>query len=171
MKKNIMTILILALLIVNLVFTSIMMVSVLKANKQTAQLVSNIATAMNLELSVPGEEEPVEEVSLADTVTYSLDGSMTIPLAASESGKQTYIIFDMSLLMNSKNKDYKQYGESIADYANVIMDAVNSVVSVHTEAECQNDFESIRAEILQAVQDLFQSDFIYKVAISGVKFG
>ena len=31
--------------------------------------------------------------------------------------------------------------------------------------------EGLEEEILKSVQDLFQSDFIYKVAISGVKFG
>ena len=34
-----------------------------------------------------------------------------------------------------------------------------------------NDMEGLKEEILKSVQDLFQSDFIYKVAISGVKFG
>lgn len=170
MKKNLLTILILALLVVNLVLTSIMMVSVIGANKKTAELVTNIATVMNLELTVPGGEEQVEEVSLADTVVYPLEGSMMIPLSGA-GDKQTYIIFDMSLSMNSKNKDYKQYGDTIAEYDGLIKDAVHSVVSTHTEAECREDFESIRAEILQAVQNLFGSDFVYKVAISGVKFG
>ena len=44
-------------------------------------------------------------------------------------------------------------------------------VSAHTEDECREDMEGLKEEILKSVQDLFQSDFIYKVAISGVKFG
>ena len=36
---------------------------------------------------------------------------------------------------------------------------------------CREDMEGLKEEILKSVQDLFQSDFIYKVAISGVKFG
>ena len=37
--------------------------------------------------------------------------------------------------------------------------------------EMRMGMEGLKEEILKSVQDLFQSDFIYKVAISGVKFG
>ena len=57
MKKNLMTVLILALLVVNIVLTSVMLVSIVGTNKKTAQLVDNITTAMNLELTVPGEKQ------------------------------------------------------------------------------------------------------------------
>ena len=56
MKKNLMTVLILALLIVNIALTGVMLVSIVGTNKKTAQLVDNITTAMNLELTVPGAE-------------------------------------------------------------------------------------------------------------------
>ena len=52
-----------------------------------------------------------------------------------------------------------------------IKDAITATVSAHTEDECREDMEGLKEEILKSVQDLFQSDFIYKVAISGVKFG
>ena len=69
MKKNLMTVLILALLVVNIVLTSVMLVSIVGTNKKTAQLVDNITTAMNLELTVPGDEETTN-VALTDTEVY-----------------------------------------------------------------------------------------------------
>ena len=57
------------------------------------------------------------------------------------------------------------------NYENLIKDAISATVSAHTEDECREDMEGLKEEILKSVQDLFQSDFIYKVAISGVKFG
>ena len=54
MKKNLMTVLILALLIVNIALTGVMLVSIVGTNKKTAQLVDNITTAMNLELTQRG---------------------------------------------------------------------------------------------------------------------
>lgn len=45
------------------------------------------------------------------------------------------------------------------------------MIGKHTLEECQNDFDSIRQEILVEIQQLFGSDFIYKIAVSGVKFG
>ena len=174
MKKNLLNVLILALLIVNIVLTSIMMFSVTSTNKKTAELVTNIATALNLELSVPGEEVK-EVISLADTQVLNLTGTLTVPLAvevtAEGEQKQKYMVFNVALSMNTKHEDYKTYSESITDYEQLIKSAISDVVASHTETEYRNDPEGIKAEMLEAVQNLFQSDFIYNVAISDVKIG
>lgn len=98
---------------------------------------------------------------------------MTIPLAK-EAGtdKQGYIVFDVALSVNKKHSDYKKYGgdEKLAERESLIKDAINSTVSRHTQSECDEDFDAIRDEILKAVQDLYGSDFVYNVAISGLKF-
>lgn len=54
MKKNLLSILILVLLIVNIALTTVMMISVTGTNKKTAELVTSIATVLNLELYNPG---------------------------------------------------------------------------------------------------------------------
>lgn len=174
MKKNLLTVLILALLIVNIVLTSIMMISVTSTNKKTAQLVDNIATVMKLELTTPGSEgEDVVEVSLADTYVYNLSSSMTIPLAMDAEGNQPYMMCEVGFSLNTKDKAYKSYGSQISEgeMDTLLMDTINTVVGSHTEAECRDDMDGLKTEILEAVRDLFQSDFIYKVSISQVKFG
>ena len=50
MKKNLISIIILALLIVNIVLTAIMMFSVTTTNRKTAALVGDIASAISLDL-------------------------------------------------------------------------------------------------------------------------
>ncbi len=171
MKKNIMTVIILSLLLVNIVLTSVLMFSVMGTNKKTAELVANIATVLDLELTVPGQEEAETVVSLEDTEIYSFDSEMTIPLAPEEGERQKYIVFEVALSMNSRHKDYKEYSGTVEEKSVLIKDTITSVVSAHTESECRSNFEEIKEEILQAIQDLFQSDFIYKVAINEVKFG
>lgn len=173
MKKNLFTILILALLIVNIVLSSITLVSVTGTNKKTAQLVSNIATVMNLELTVPGQEEVKEKVSLADTAVYNMSGPMTIALKAGEDGEYGYLVCSIALSMNTKNKDYKKYGseEDMAAYESLIKDAITRVISAHTQEECRADFEAVKSEILKAIQDLYDSDFIYDIAVNDIKFG
>lgn len=171
MKKNLLTVIILALLIVNIVLTSVLMFSVMATNKKTAELVTNIATVMSLELTVPGQEEPAPVISIDDTDVYNLTNMMTIPLAKEEaSDKQRYIMFEISLSMNMKHENYKKYKETLADREKLIEDAITSVVGARTEAEC-NDMEGLKDDILKAIQEVFQSDFIYKVGISNVKFG
>ena len=119
MKKNLMTVLILALLVVNIVLTSVMLVSIVGTNKKTAQLVDNITTAMNLELTVPGDEETTN-VALTDTEVYNIADSMTIPLKSEAGAKQDYIMFDVSLSINKKHKDYKIQITKDKDTAQII---------------------------------------------------
>ena len=180
MKKNLLSVLILVLLLVNIALTTVMMISVTGTNKKTADLVTSIATVLNLELYKPGEES-ASEVSLADTETYVMT-EMMIPLSASTiinedgstsvSSKQSYIMFTPSLLQNTGHEDYKTLGgaEKMAAADSLVKDIINSVVGSHTLEECQNDFEGIRAEILKEIQKFCGSDRIYKVAISAVKY-
>jgi len=170
MKKNLLTVLILALLMVNLALTGIMAFSVMNTNKKTAELIGNIATVLNFELSTPGEETEDTSVSLADTEVKDLTGSMTIPLANDGSGKQSYIVFEVFLSMNTKHPDYAEYGATIGDRESLIKDRITAVVSQKTEAECQ-DLELLKQDILDAIQKLFNSDFIYSVGLNGIKYG
>ena len=71
MKKNLLSIVILALLIVNLVMTSIMMISVTGTNKKTAAIVTDIASILKLELNPNGETETAEEVVSLEAVSYT----------------------------------------------------------------------------------------------------
>lgn len=180
MKKNLLSVLILVLLVVNIALTAVMMISITGTNKKTAELVTSIATVMNLELYSPGGES-LADVPVSESETYDLDELMvplTVSTTAGEDGqivssKQYYIGFNLSLFQNTKHEDYKDMGgaEKLATYESQIKDIVNTVVGSHTLEDCQNDFDSIRDEILQGIQRLFGSNFIYKIGISGVKFG
>ena len=95
MKRNLLSVLILALLIVNVILTTIMMVSVTQTNERTADLVGNIAAVLNLELR-SGEEEviPMENLEV-----YDLSAPMTIPLLSTD-GKNHYIVCNISFSLN-----------------------------------------------------------------------
>ena len=69
MKKNLLSVIILALLIVNLALTGIMMFSTVTANKKTVALVNQIASILNLEVKAPEGAEEAKEISLLDTET------------------------------------------------------------------------------------------------------
>ena len=85
MKKNLLSIIILALLIVNLVMTSVMMISVTGTNEKTAAIVTDIASVLKLELNQGTETgESAEAVSLENTEAYDLPDEMTIPLLKGE---------------------------------------------------------------------------------------
>ena len=53
MKKNLLSVIILALLVVNIVLTSIMMVSVMGTMKKSSKLIDGISSALALEVNEP----------------------------------------------------------------------------------------------------------------------
>lgn len=177
MKKNLLSVLILVLLIVNIALTAVMMISVIGTNKKTADFVTEVAAVLRLEVYNPGGAA-VADVPISETDTYVM-AEMTIPLAASvnEDGtlstKQSYIMFTPSLLQNTKHEDYKKMGgaDNMAAADSIVSDVINTVVSQYTLEDCQQNFDRIREEILKEVQSKFGSNFVYRIAISGVRFG
>lgn len=176
MKKNFISIGILALLIVNLVLTGIMMFSVLSTNKKTAALVTDIATAINLELVSGSEaESEVETINMADIATYTIS-DMTIPLknGTNEDGsadkKDHYAVISVALSMNTTSEDYETYGVDIATKEDLIKGQINAVVSQYTVDEARNNSKVICDEILSRIQSLYNSDFIFDVTFSSSLF-
>lgn len=115
--------------------------------------------------------------TLSQTDTYSMNG-LIIQLkhdmdADGKAIGADYIIFDIWFFMDTNNTDYKTYGsaETLSGYEIQMRDAVESVVKQYTEQEFQDSIDTeITAEILHSLQNLFQSDFIYRIALSGVMY-
>ena len=104
MKKNLISIVILALLVVNIVLSSITLLSVSGTNRKTAALVTDIAAAINLDLGGQTEEEKQEvTVSMADVVTYDIT-DLTVPLKKGENDeKEHYAMLSVTLSMILSN--------------------------------------------------------------------
>lgn len=171
MKKNLISVIILALLIVNIVLTAIMMFSVTGASKKTAALVDDIATVLDLELA---SKEGKPAVAMTDTETYSISDSMTVPLKKGEGDdKDHYCIVSITLSIDKKAEGYKEYGsaESLAAKEGLIKDEINGVFAQYTMEEARDNQEQIKEEILDRIQRMFDSRFIYNVSFSDIMFG
>lgn len=170
MKKNLISIIILAVLIANIVLTGIMMFSVTSTANKTSKLIGDIAMVLSLEIGTSTETGEVEEVkvSMEDSKTYALAEEMTIPLKKGESGEVNYALVTASFGMDSKHDGYKTYGETIAEHEKVIRAEVNNVISSYTLDELVTDQKSIENEILKNLQALFESEFIYKVYLETI---
>lgn len=174
MKKNLLSIIILSLLIVNIALTAVMMLNVMGTNQKTAAIVTDIASILNLELD-KGDGSSSGTVSLADTVVYSVADSMTISLRRDEGETQDhYCIVKVSFSMDSTSEDYATYGGGTGDLSSMetlMKSEVINVISGYTLSEAKLGQQQMCDEILKRIQDLFGSDFIYKVSFSEIMFG
>lgn len=169
MKKNMMSVLILALLIVNIVLTSVMMFSVVGASRKTSALIDDISTAINLELDNQqgtANAATVIEVPIEDIEVYKIEEEMTVPLTKGADGKDHYYMVSVALSINKKDSDYKKLNATIADKEELIKGEIISVIGSHTIEEMQQDVDTVRMEILNRIQKLFGSQFIFNVTFT-----
>lgn len=164
MKRNLLSIIILALLVVNIVLSAIMMVSVSSASKKTAALVSDISAIVGIEINGLPQSENVQSVSMADTHVHNVAGELTIPLKKGDDGADHYAVGSVSLSLDTKNKDYKSYSETMADMDGIIKDIVFEAMGNYTVDEARSNSEAIKAKILTKLQERFDSTFIYGVS-------
>ena len=173
MKKNLLSVLILALMIVNVAISVITMVSITGTNKKTAALVDTIATVLNLEL-VSDDEDAESNISLADTEIYTISDAMTIPLKPSDDGKTVHMLCKVSLSINMKDEDYKTYNSTTLEtYEEYIKQEIEGVVSSYTMDYLSDPLnrEDVKKEVLEEIQKFLGSKVVYDIAISDVKFG
>ena len=134
MKKNLMSVLILALVLVNTILTAILAIGIIPSVKKSNQLVETVASAINLELN-GANGESAASVPMAQIETYDLENEMTINFKKGEDGKDHYVVLKASISMDTKNKGYKSYGKEISTKESVIQNEINSVVSSYTYEE------------------------------------
>ena len=171
MKKNLLSVVILALLVVNHIWTGIMMLSCVSANKKTAALVNDIASVLDLELTGGGSSaEEVAAVSVADTEIYNIADAMTVALRPSEDGKEHYCMCEVSFSMNKTHEDYETMSPMVATQESKIRSIIIGVIGGYTKEEAQANQKAIESAILEQVQQMFGSNFIYEAYFRDVKF-
>lgn len=174
MKKNLITVVILALVVVNLVLTAVLTISIVPETKKANELITKVCSAIDLDL-VAGDTAGSLSIDVADMVDYAVNegATMTINLKDSGDGSLHYAVLAVSLSQDSKNPDYtEKYGGTgdLLSYDNVISDTIKTVVSGHTIEEMRNNEDEVKEEILEALQGLFKSSFIVRVNFSSATY-
>ncbi|NLK78363.1 MAG: flagellar basal body-associated FliL family protein [Clostridiales bacterium] len=169
MKKNLMSVLILALVLANLILTAILMISVVPQSKKANELITKVCSAIDLELESGKEEGAIDvPMSQIEEVKLSDGEKMTINLKNTD-GKDHYVMMSVSLALDTKNKDYTD-ATVISDKEGIIKDEINKIVSSHTIDDMRNDTKGIQNEILKSLRKMYDSDFIVSVVFSDINY-
>lgn len=167
MKKNILTIIIMAIVLINTVLTGVLIFTIVPTANKTNQLVNKVASIVNLELEDPEAEE--EQISVSDIVSFDLPDKLTINLKSTD-GSAHYAILYVSLSMNSKHEDYEALNAKVAENKVAIEEIVMEEFGKYTMANIKDNTikESIKAEVLKRIQEHFESDFIINVSFGNI---
>ena len=166
MKKNLMTVIILALVLVNLVLTAILAFTIIPQTRN--QLIDKIASAIDLELE-DGSSKDTAAVPVEDIEVYDIEASFTVNLSPSGDGKDHVAVFSIGLSLNTKSDGYKSIGtEGLKAKETLIKNDINTIVSGYTMEQFREDEQSVKDAILEDLQEMFGSDFIVGVSFSSV---
>ncbi len=170
MKKNLMTVVVLALVLLNLILTAILTITILPETKKANELITQVCSAIDLELKSGSVTSSITNVPIDQVVTHDVNGgeSMTVNLKESADGKEHYATVAISISMDTENEGYKTYGETLTDRESLIKSEINKVISEYTFEEFNADQQGVQDAILAALQELFGSDFIFSVGFSTV---
>lgn len=170
MKKNLLSIVILGLLIVNVVLTSIMLFSVSGTMKKTSALIDSISVALKLEMNEGISQAEAQNVPMEDIAVHQIAEEMMIPLAVGADGKDHFCQVSVSLSMNTKAEGYKDYGATIAEKEDLIKGEIVSVISSYNIETAKADTDAMRNAILERIQQMYDSDFIFNVVFREIYF-
>lgn len=173
MKKNLMSVLILALVVVNLILTAITMFTVMPAMKQSNALITQICNAIDLELE-GGKTADASSIPIENLESYAIEGSFTINLKPGSDAKAHYVVLSASLVIDTTNEDYATYGtaEALGTKVDMIKSQINSVIAKYTMEEFQkaNENNGVQQAITEALQSMYGSEFIVGVSFSGITY-
>lgn len=170
MKKNLLSIIILVLLVVNLALTAVLIFSILPETKKTDKMITDICSILDLELTSTSADGETEKVPIEDLVFYDFEEEMIINFKPDADGKSHYAVVSISLAMNSKHDDYETYGANISEKESLMKNVIIDVVGQYTFTEGQANQEQMKAEILTELQEMFDSRFITQVIFSDIQF-
>lgn len=179
MKKNLLTIIILALQIVQVAMLGFILLSVMSTSSKTAAVVSDIASALELEQAggTGGGSAPGAAVALADTESYYINGDDKLMVQlmvnpATGDGKTHYAQVEVALSINKTHEDYAAYGApaQLDAFKERIKGAISGAIQNYT-LEQVNDINLRNTEVkdaaLQALHTLYEgSDFIYDLTFT-----
>lgn len=167
MKKNMLTIIILALAMVNVVLSAVIVFVVVPASNKTSKLISQVASVVDLELESPEAEEEKAVVTVADKEEYIIEGEQTFNLKVGSDGKNHFgVLSSITLSINKSSPDYKKLNPTIETNKNAIVNIAGNVISSYSFDNANDSKQEMQEKILEQVQELFGSDFIVDVYTS-----
>lgn len=179
MKKNLLTIIILAFQVVQVVILGFILLSLMTTNSKAVTVLNDVAAAFELEqaggLGGAGVDPMSvnQNVAIADIGRYQVNAgeaiTVTLTINPTESGgdgRQHYAQITAELLMDMTNENYAANEPLLAGMDTSIQTKIDEVVRKYTYETVMTNQDTIKQEILSALWEMFGGQtgtFIYNM--------
>ncbi|MDE7367090.1 MAG: flagellar basal body-associated FliL family protein [Lachnospiraceae bacterium] len=173
MRKNLISVIILAICIVNLVLNALLVFVFLPAMKKTDNLVTEIAAILNLELDKDDSLGSGPDIKDAKAYNVSEPTSINLKKDGQDLDKNGiedvhWAMIGISISMDGSAKDYDDISAKLAETESWVYDVTRSVVQEYTYDEI-NSAEvqaTVKKQITEGLRERYQTDCIYDVTFS-----
>lgn len=168
MKKNILTVVIMASTVINLILTIVMVFSIVPAMNKTNKLVDKVASVIDLEIDK--EEEAAYSVENLEAHTIAFESKQTINLKADAGDTESHfvVIDGITVSFNKEAEDYEKIAESVKAADVYITDFVKEAISEQTITTLNE--QAVKEAALAKIQDFYGSKCIVRISLSGFMF-
>jgi flagellar FliL protein len=167
MRKNILTVIILAMCLINIVLSAILIFVMVPTANKSITLVNKVAQIIDLELESP--DNSISNLGVSDIETYLIDERLTCLLAKSDD-EDHYAVFFLSLSLNKTHNDYAELYPLITKYENNMKEIVSDEFAKYTIDEAKVMKDKIREQVTIRIQELFKSDYIINVSFGNILY-
>ena len=161
MKKNLMTVVILALVFANFVLTAIMMFTIVPTTQKANELITRVCEAIDLELN-SGAATGLSNLPIDQIATYNVSSGekMTVNLA----GGNNYALVAVALSVNKESERYKEgTTEILTEQEAIIKNTINQIIRQYTKEEFLENTQEVQDEICKSLQKTYGADYIVGV--------
>ena len=165
MKKNILTIVIMAATLVNLILSAVLVFSVMPAMNKTSNLVDKIASVIDLEIEDANAEEQEYTMDDLDPYQKTYDTAVNINLKkeAGDDANHYAQLAGFTVSFNKKAEDYSKISEAIRTNDVYVDDIVRETISSYTASSF--DRKKVPTEIVKKIQEKYNTKVVVEVSL------
>lgn len=163
MKRNLITVLILAISIINLVFNILIVFVFMPSASKTNKLINDISAVLDLEIA---SQNSNGEFDVSNLAYFKLEQGNPINLAQDGSGEMHVVQYGLTINMDKTAADYSKTMTNLESSTSIIYDMARDIIGRYTykqviDVEVQ---KQIKEEILNSLKATFNTECIYSVS-------
>ena len=157
MKKNLITVLILAISIINLVFNILLVFVFMPSANKTNKLITDIAKVLDLEIASQSNGDNTFDVS--NLVYFKLEQGNPINLAADGTNESHVLQYGITINLDKTSSDYSKTESTLTESKDMIYDITRNIIGRYTYAQVVdvNVQNQSKEDVLQALKQTFNS--------------
>lgn len=168
MKKNILTIIIMATTIANLVLTAVLVFIVMPTNSKTANLVDKVASVIDLEIESESEEDaktPIEDLEAFPVATYESNANINLKKDPGDDANHYAVISGITVSFNKEADDYSKIKSLVEANTVYIEDIVKDTIGAYTISNISQ--AAVKEEAVKKIQERYDTKSIVEISLPG----